>query len=432
VTARVALISLGCRVARSDLDALEANLPDGLAVATRGERADLVVVGTCTVTAGADRASRHAIRDAARRHPGARIVAAGCYAERCPSALSALPGVAAVVGARCQGSLPAVLSRLAQRDPATPARSGAGAACGVEGGAEPRTEPLRRARPVLKIQDGCDQGCSYCAVPLARGPARSMSFEAALARAGALRRRHAEVVLAGVHLGAYGRDLAPSRTLAELLHSLGRQEGGRVRLSSVEPQEVPLELLRDPAARRTLCRHLHLPLQSGSGRVLAAMRRPYAPADFARVVESAAAALPGACLGTDVLAGFPGETEAEHRETVDLVASLPLAYLHVFPFSPRPGTPAAAMEGALPAGAVRERAAELRSVSDRRWAGFLAGQVGRTLEVVVERVTGAESSGTSDEFVPVRWPRGREDRGDLVRVRVEGTDGVTCAGARER
>jgi threonylcarbamoyladenosine tRNA methylthiotransferase MtaB len=420
----VALVGLGCRVSRADLDALAAALPAGAELAGPGEPADLVVVGTCTITADADRASRQAIRRAAREHPGARIVAAGCYAERCPSALAGLPGVAAVVGTRSQASLPAVLSHLAT-GAAAPAGPPQGA-CWDEAGAE----RLRHARPVLKVQDGCDQRCSYCAVPLARGPARSMPFEAARARAASLRGRHAEVVLAGVHLGAYGHDLAPARTLAELVGALAREEGGRIRLSSIEPQELPLEELRRPEVRRALCTHLHLPLQSGSGRVLRAMRRPYAPAEFAQVVESAAALLPGACLGTDVLAGFPGETQADHRETVELLSSLPLAYLHVFPFSPRPGTPAATLSGAVPAGAVRERTTELRALSDRCWAAFLRAQAGRTLEVVVERVDADGCSGTSGEFVPVRWARGAEARGDLVRVVVAGTDGTACSGAR--
>ncbi len=423
MTARVALVGLGCRVSRADLDALAAALPEPMALAAPGDRADLVVVGTCTITAGADRASRQAIRRAGRQHPGARIVAAGCYAERCPSVLAALPGVAAVVGARSQGRLAAVLSSLARGAP-----PGAAPYQGA-GWDDASAERLRHARPVLKVQDGCDQRCSYCAVPLARGPARSMPFEAALARAGSLRGRHAELVLTGVHLGAYGRDLSPARSLEELVGALAPEEGGRIRLSSIEPQELPLALLREPEARARLCRHLHLPLQSGSRRVLEAMRRPYAPGDFARVVESAAALLPGACLGADVLAGFPGETEAEHRETVALVSSLPLAYLHVFPFSPRPGTAAATMPGRVPAGAVRERAAGLRALSDSRWAAFLAGQVGRTLEVVVERVGESESRGTSGEFVPVRWAGGGEPRGALVRVRVTGSDGSACSGS---
>lgn len=422
---RLVLIGLGCRVSRADLDALAAGLPGGLALAAPGEAAELVVVGTCTITADADRASRQAIRRAAREHPGARIVAAGCYAERCPEALAALPAVAAVVGARSQRDLPAVLSRLARGDPAPEGGGGDPGSWWDEAD----SEKLRHARPVLKIQDGCDQRCTYCAVPLARGPARSMPFEAALARAGALRARHAEVVLTGVHLGTYGRDLSPARSLMELMQALVRERGGRIRLSSIEPQEAPLALLRDRAVRGSLCPHLHLPLQSGSRRVLEAMRRPYTPGAFARWVEEAAALLPGACLGTDVLVGFPGETEAEHQETVALLSALPFAYLHVFPFSPRPGTAAAAMGPAVPSGVRRERAAELRALSERRWASFLGAQVGRTLEVVVEQVGGGESRGTSREFAPVRWAGTGERRGGLVRVRVTGSDGVGCSGA---
>ncbi|HVO20256.1 MAG TPA: MiaB/RimO family radical SAM methylthiotransferase [Anaeromyxobacter sp.] len=421
---RVALVGLGCRVSRADLDALAASLPPGLSLAGQGERAALVVVGTCTVTADADSASRQAVRRAAREHPGARIVAAGCYAERCPAALRALPGVAAVVGARSQGGLPEVLSRLAGGAPE--AEAGAtGPVWDLGAGAR-----IRDARPVVKVQDGCDRRCGYCPVPLARGPSRSMPFEAALERIGALRARHPEVVLAGVRLGAYGRELSPARSLAELVRRAAEGEGGRIRLSSLEPGELPLELLDDRRVRRTLCPHLHLPLQSGSRRVLGAMGRHGDPGELARAVRAAAARLPGACLGTDVLVGFPGEEEEDHRETVAMVAALPFAYLHVFPFSPRPGTPAAALAGAVPAAVVRRRAAELRALSAERWRGFLAAQVGRTLEVVVERVVGGEARGTSAEFAPVRWACTGERRGELARVRVVACDLAGCAGAR--
>ncbi|HET6437222.1 MAG TPA: MiaB/RimO family radical SAM methylthiotransferase [Anaeromyxobacter sp.] len=423
--ARVALVGLGCRAGRADLEALAGALPEGTTLAASGGQAELVVVATCALTSDAERASRQAVRRALRDHPGARIVAAGCYAQRCPGALSELPGVAAVVGARAHRHLPRVLHRLARGEPVGAA---AGPAEGEPAWDEGAGEHHGRTRPVLKVQDGCDQGCAYCAVPLARGPSRSMPFASALSRAGALRRLHAEVVLAGVHLGAYGRDLSPPHTLAELVLALSRSAGGRLRLSSIEPQEVPLQLWRDDEARAALCPHLHLPLQSGSSRVLEAMRRPYRPGEFARTVEAAAALLPGACLGADVLAGFPGESEADHRATVALVSSLPLAYLHVFPFSPRPGTRAARAAGAVPPAVRRERAAELRSVSDGLRAAFLGGLVGRTLEVVVERAEGDECRGTSREFASVRWPRGDERRGELTHVRVRGRDRVGCWG----
>jgi threonylcarbamoyladenosine tRNA methylthiotransferase MtaB len=420
--AGVALVGLGCRVSRADLDGLAAALPAGTRLVGPGAVADLVVVGTCTITADADRASRRAIRRASRDFPGARIVAAGCYAERCPEALVGLPGVAAVVGARSQRGLPAVLSALVAGAP--PVVAAPPGPAWDEAGAE----RLRHVRPVLKVQDGCDQACRYCAVPAARGPSASMPFDAAVRRAVALRGRHAELVLAGVHLGAYGRDLAPARSLAELVREVARGDGGRVRLSSIEPLEVPLELFGEPAVRDRLCPHLHLPLQSGSARVLEAMGRPCRPDDLAAVVREAAAAIPGACIGADVMAGFPGETLADHRATLDLVSALPLAYLHVFPYSPRPGTPAATLAGAVPADERRARAAALRALSSRRWAAFLAGQVGRTLEVVTERVGAAGASGTSREFVPVRWPGGAARRGDRVVVRITRSDGTGCRG----
>jgi threonylcarbamoyladenosine tRNA methylthiotransferase MtaB len=487
-------------VSRADLEFLAAALPPGARLAAPGARADVVVVGTCTITADADAASRQAIRRAAREHPGAAIVAAGCYAAPCPDALRALPGVAAVVGARAHRGLPAVLAAVAAgeaapavRDegpawddgagPARPEpeeagsarRRGEGEARAIPeeagsarrrsegearaipeeaGSARRRSEgearaipeeagsarrrgegeartilDARHARPVLKIQDGCDERCTYCPVPAARGPACSMPFEAAAARAAALRARHAEVVLTGVHLGAYGRDLRPARSLEELLRAIAAGPGGRVRLSSIEPLEVPRALLRDPDARALLCLHLHLPLQSGARRVLRAMGRPHAPEELAAAVEALAALAPGVCLGADVIAGFPGETDGDHQETLALLSALPLSYLHVFPFSSRPGTPAAALPGAVPAEVRRARAAELRALSARRWSAFLGAQVGRTLEVVVERVQDGEARGTSSEFAPVRWPVGGARRGELRQVRITGSDEDGCLGA---
>ena len=421
-TAHVALVALGCRVSRADLDGLASSLPPGARLARAGRPADVVVVGTCTITADADSASRQAIRRAAREHPGARIVAAGCYAERCPDELRALPGVAAVVGARSHRGLAAVLARVA---------AGASSAAPDEGPAwdlGPAAAPDHHARPVLKVQDGCDERCTYCAVPLARGPARSMPFDAAVARARALRARHAELVLTGVHLGAYGRDLRPARSLEELVRAVVAAPGGRVRLSSVEPLEVPLALLREAGTRERLCPHLHLPLQSGAAPVLRAMGRPYGPEEYAAAVEAVAALVPDGCLGADVVAGFPGETDADHRATVALVERLPLAYLHVFPFSARPGTKAAALSPAVPGEVRRARAAELRALSARRWGEHLRRQIGRTLEVVVERVADGVARGTSAGFAPVRWPAGEAERGALERVRITHSDEHGCSG----
>jgi threonylcarbamoyladenosine tRNA methylthiotransferase MtaB len=236
-----------------------------------------------------------------------------------------------------------------------------------------------------------------------------------------------EVVLSGVDLGAWGGDLGPAASLADLLRAAARARAvHRIRLSSVEPLDLPLGLLGEDEGR-ILCEHFHLPLQSGSDRILAAMGRPYRAAAYARVVEAALRARPGSAIGADVLCGFPGETEDDHRATLALLGGLPIAYLHVFPFSPRPGTRAAGMEGRPPAEDVLRRAAELRALSERLRGSFHEGLAGRELEVVVERVEGGRARGTSREYVPVAFPADGAARCDLVRVRA-GSDVVLGRG----
>ena len=429
--ASVALVALGCRVNRSDLDALASALPEPFVLAGRGEAADYVVVNTCTVTADADAAARQAIRRAAREHPGARIVAMGCYAEVRPEELRGLGGVAAVVGARARAPVAEVLVRL-HEGPSHAADRRADVARPARPSRAPPPMPFRHTRAFLKVQDGCDARCAYCVVPQARGPARSLAWNDALAAIEALGRASPEVVLAGIHLGAYGRDLRPRTSLARLVAAAAEQKlAPRLRLSSIEPQEFPLDLFAGPA-RPMLCEHAHLPLQSGSPNVLSAMRRPYSPLDYAARVEALAASVPGICIGADVMTGFPGETEQDHRATLDLVRALPLAYLHVFPFSSRPGTAAAALAGQVPAAVARERARELEALSARRWAAFTARQVGRELEVAVERVAGGLAQGTARNYASVRWPWSGERRGDLALVRVEAVEGDRCLGARAR
>jgi threonylcarbamoyladenosine tRNA methylthiotransferase MtaB len=421
----VALVALGCRVSRADVDALAGELRGGFDIAREGEEADLVVVNTCALTADAESAARQAIRRAAREHPGARIVAAGCCAEIRPEALARLPRVAAVVGARSRESVAAVVAGLGAFPGAGP-----GLAPG-DGWGVLAAGPARHTRPFLKVQDGCDHRCAFCVVPAARGPSRSLPPGEALRRLALLGERHHEVVVTGVHLGSYGRDLAPPASLLGLVREVARRRlVPRLRLSSLEPGPLPVALVRDAGARSVLCEHLHLPVQSGSERLLRDMRRAGGARRFARAVEQIAALAPGACLGTDVLAGFPGETDADHRETLALLAPLPLAYLHVFPFSPRPGTAAARMPGAVPAPVVKERARELRELSGRRWRAYLAAQVGRELEVVVERTEGGTARGTAGNYVTVRWPSSGERRGGASRVRVVAVGAEECVGVR--
>lgn len=427
----MAFVALGCRVNRADLETMAAMVEGPFVLAREGEPADFVVVNTCTITHDADSAARQAIRRTARELPSARIVVTGCYAEMARGMLASLPGVAAVLGVRQQTAIRDVLLALAAGgvppiEPLAP-----------EWGPAP-IESYGHTRPFLKLQDGCDGRCSYCVVPIARGASRSMPFEQALSHLALLGEQNEEVVLTGVHLGAYGRDLEPRRTLGQLLGAaVERKLVNRIRLSSIEAQEFPIDALVDPATSWALCDHFHLPLQSGSDRILRAMGRGHDAdghdtAANLRRVEEVSALAPGACLGTDLMVGFPGETEEDFRQTVRLVERLPFAYLHVFSFSPRPGTPASSMEGQVPGPVVRERARELLALSDRRWRTFLKGLSGHVLEVIVERVEGGLARGTSRQYATVRWPASGEQRGQAVRVRVEASDGQECYGISAR
>jgi len=418
---RVTVVALGCRVGRTDAASMAAALGPGFRVAQPGEGADWVLVATCSVTSDAAASSRQAVRRAAREHPGARLLVAGCHAAFESELLAGIPGVAAVVEPPDHASIPAILARLrAGQRPDVAIASARGEAPAWDAPPDPAAGP---ARPVLKIQDGCDARCAYCAVPLARGSSRSLGLEESLARITAVGRVRPEVVLAGVDLGAWGRDLSPRRTLAELVRAASASRAvQRIRLSSVEPLDLPVGLLGEEAGA-LLCEHFHLPLQSGSDQVLAAMRRPYRAADYVRVVEAVLRARPGAAIGADVVTGFPGETEVDHRATLALLGGLSLAYVHVFPFSPRPGTAAAAMPERPRIPDVKRRAAELRDRAARSRTAFVDGLRGRELEVVVERIRGPIALGTSREYAPVLFPAAGCARGDRVRVR-HGDPGV--------
>jgi threonylcarbamoyladenosine tRNA methylthiotransferase MtaB len=371
--------SLGCKVNQAEAawlaDSLRAR---GLVRAGRGRPAAVAVLMSCAVTAAAARQSRQAARRLARAHPGALVVAAGCGAQAEPAAYAAAG--AGVAGRAGLSALPELLAR-GDAPSGRPGPPDAGPWCpGME------APGRRRTRGLLKLQDGCDADCAYCIVPRLRGRPRSLPAGPAaqglarLGEAGA-----AEVVLTGVHLGRWGRDLPGAGDLAALLSRLlAAHPLPRLRLSSLEAGEITPELLELMAREPRLCPHLHAPLQSGSDRVLAAMGRPYTAAEYAARLEQAWEAVPGLCLGADVLVGLPGEDREAFRQTRELVERLPLAYLHVFPYSPRPGTRAAEMDGRPPEREARQRAAELRELGAAKRLAFYQAQVGRRLQVVAE------------------------------------------------
>ena len=423
------------------------------------EAADVIVVNTCTVTARADQEARQLVRSLARRAPSARIVVTGCYAQRAPGEVAAIPGVSLVLGVhereRVEGFLDLagggstvgsgshVRSALTSSALDAPSAfrgpdsyldesSSATIPLHVAPGRAKRefvvSSPVRfgRTRALLKVQDGCDAFCSYCVVPYVRGRSRSLPLEEAVAQGERLLAAgFHEIVLTGADLGDYGRDLGKVGLLAELVARLLALGGGhRVRISSIEPDKVPAALVEMIGAEDRLCPHLHLPLQSGSDAILGAMRRRYRARDYAGLVERLHARGTVA-IGADVIVGFPGEEEAEFEETRRFVEEMPLAYLHVFRYSPRPGTVAA--ETPAPA-ASRDRAAALRALGDAKRRAFHASLVGTTRDVLAEGYPDPDGArGRSDVYAPV-LVRGVPPWKGIARVTVREASDEGCAG----
>ena len=378
---RFLVSTLGCKVNQAEAASLAAELEaKGWRPAAPGEPTDLAVLLTCSVTGPAARQSRQMARRLAKEHPQARVVATGCDLQADPASYPEQG--CQILGRAHLAGLAELLDLDALPAEESPPRPDSGEFC--PGWWRPGQE---RSRGLLKVQDGCDAVCAYCIVPYTRGRPRSLPLtEAAqdwrrLGEAGA-----PEVVLTGIHLGRWGRDLEPPADLPQLLSDLlAAHPGPRMRLSSLESEELTDEVIALASDETRICRHFHLPLQSGNARILKAMGRPYTPDDYAERVLAAHKALPGLCLGADVLVGLPGEDEEAFKDTYETIHSLPINYLHVFPFSPRPGTRAADMPNRPQGLLVKERGAKLRELGQTKRRAFLAQQIGRTLRVVMER-----------------------------------------------
>lgn len=400
--------SLGCRASAADGDAIAAALEreGGLAPSSM-EEAQIIVVNTCSVTAEAERTARATIRRARRHNPGARVVVTGCYAQRAPAELAALPGVHAVVGnSHKKETAQVALAGLSRANFIPLAQLTAGAETlhapfpvrwvGDEHELAHTSLPTAsfRTRPILKVQEGCGNRCSFCVIPETRGPSRSVSLNEALAFTCRFADEGGqELVLSGINLGRWGRDLRPAQSLAALVRALLEQTNlPRLRLSSMEPMDWTPELLalfaeHSRGAHPRLAPHAHLPLQSGSDEILRRMHRRYRPWHYAARLQEIRDTLPDAAIGADVMVGFPGETDACFQQTYDLIAASPLTYLHLFPFSPRPRTAAEALHRAAPVGAslVRERMKALQQLAEEKRMQFAARFVGRTLSAVTLR-----------------------------------------------
>lgn len=398
---RVAITTLGCKINQFESAAMAETLGhEGFSVVSFEERADIYVINTCTVTARTDAESRRLIRRAVKRNPAAKIVVTGCYAQVAHGELRDMEGVCLILGNVEKKGIAGLLKEIGTEQKVLVS----------DISREERADTLsletfaEHTRAFLQVQNGCDAFCSYCIVPYARGRSRSVPLEDALAGVGAFTDKgFKEVVLTGIHLSGYGLDLVPPSSLLDLLVAVEKRRlTSRLRLGSVEPAEISDGLIAFLAGSSVVCPHLHIPLQSGDDQVLLRMNRKYSTGYFRTLVEKLVGAIPDLCIGLDIIAGFPGETEKEFETAYHFVESLPVAYLHVFPFSPRPGTPAAEMEGQLHSSVIKERAQAFRRLSDRKKRSYYGRFLGKELQVLVQsREPDGLLKGLSRNYIPV-------------------------------
>jgi len=401
----------GCRATQADGAAVERQLRlQGCSVALDSSTAEFVVINTCTVTAAADTQARDAIRKIHAANPQARIIVTGCYAQRAPEDLASLPGVSYVVGNSHKPQIPSLvlsiqsnssmssnskflpLSLLKPAGTIAPPSAAPTLWGDIFALSDVLVAPVlggegNHTRPTLKIQDGCNSRCSFCVIPFVRGKSRSLPVATVVSEIERLSDSgYKEIVLSGINLGAYGRDLSPRVEFPDLLRQILEETNiERLRISSIEPLDVTRDLVALFAASDRLAAHFHMPLQSASNPILAAMHRWYRSEHYARRVEFIHELLPLAAIGADVITGFPGETEEDHSTTLRFIESLPFTYLHIFSYSKRPGTKAATLPNQLAGSVIRRRARELRALAEHKSAEFRAKQIGRELRVLTLR-----------------------------------------------
>lgn len=416
---QVAIVTLGCKTNQFESAAISEQLQQaGYRMVPFEDGAELVIVNTCTVTAATDSQSRNLIRRARRLNGQARVVVTGCYAQVDAETLADLPGVALVVGNQekedflkqlidLDGEGRIVVADIRQSQQAKPL---------------PLTTFEQRSRAFVQIQNGCDAFCSYCIIPYARGRSRSVVVADVVEQVEKLTRSgHAEVVLTGIHIGNYGHDLTPAGTLLDLLKEIRANTSvQRLRLGSIEPTEIPIELREYVAASDWICPHYHIPLQAGDDSILQQMNRHYSTEFFAELVNDIRQRQPHAAIGLDLIIGFPGESDESFKRTYDFINSLPITHLHVFPYSRRPGTPAAEMPDQVPGNIAKERAASMRQLGEEKQHEFARSFIGQTLEIVIEGgVHDGFRKGLSENYLPVHVPGEQANAGDCIKVRID-------------
>lgn len=402
---KIALTTLGCKVNQCDSVMIEESLlARGFQIVDFRSRADIYIVNTCSVTHKTDSQSRQLIRRAKKHNPRARIIVTGCYAQVTPETLARMEEVSLVVGNAQKHKIADCIAQ----DPEK--LSSAVLVSDINQETRFKDPPLRsfsnHTRAFLKIQDGCESFCSYCIVPYARGKSRSLPAEETLKRLSRFGTSgFKEIVLTGINLGAYGADLSPRSSLLKLLEQIDYQKPvPRVRLSSLEPMDVTCALIDFLSTAKTICPHLHLSLQSGDDAILKRMNRTCRSGDFKKLVSLLFEKIPHLCLGVDVIAGFPGETEEQFCNTHKLLKELPISYLHVFPYSKRDKTKAAAFPDHLPQDVIKRRCAILRELGNFKKISFYSSYYKNKVNVLLENKLDGPTdilTGHSRNYIPV-------------------------------
>jgi threonylcarbamoyladenosine tRNA methylthiotransferase MtaB len=391
---------------------------------TSSEEADVVVVNTCTVTNTGDAKSRQVIRRMVKTHPDAFVVVMGCYAQTAPGEVLNIEGVDLVLGTQDRGKILELIAEVKQEK--QPKSNVHAIWDAVQFEELPLMEGESRTRATLKIQEGCNKFCTYCIIPYARGPVRSRVPANAIAEAEKLvAAGYKEIVLTGIHTGSYGEDLGEEWNLARLVKGLASIKGlHRLRLSSIEPMEFTPELIEVIVESPVVCPHLHIPLQCGSDAILARMKRPYSVEEFKDLIDKFNQLLPGTAITTDIIVGFPGETEEDFQNSLDFVRSCGFAGAHVFPYSKRKGTPAANYPDQVPNKIKEQRVKELMEVTKNSQEEYVRKFFGQTVEVLIERVSPeGVATGHTRNYIQVHLPPRLEgkpwENGELVECVLE-------------
>lgn len=419
--------NFGCRATQADGAAIERQFQEqGLDRADSSDNAQVVVLNTCTVTASADQDARAAIRRIHRDNPDAQIVVTGCYAQRAPEEIAAIPGVSQVVGNSHKHQLAKILRPtfvpLSALSTANQVSDTNIFVSDIFAHTELLAAPVfeaanQRTRPNLKVQDGCDNRCSFCVIPSVRGQSRSLPLTRVVDEINTLvDAGYREVVISGINLGRWGRDFDRPQRFEDMVRTiLSATSLKKLRVSSVEPMDWTCELVDLFAGSSRIAKHAHVPMQSGSDAVLRRMHRKYRPWHYREKIETIRDAMPNAAIGADVMVGFPGETEAEFEETRRMIEDLPITYLHVFTYSARPGTPAAEMSNQVPVRAARERNGILRELGEQKKMSFMRSLVGKNIEAITLNINDAShTEALTDNYLKLRFKRMHEPNQWLI------------------